>query len=235
MNPSVSYSIFPLGDAALTIELGNVIDEKINAEVLQLFNFLKTLCLPYVVDIVPAYSSVTVFYNAIYVLQKGCTTTAFEAVANELTTKIAEKATIPQPQERVLRVPVCYAPAFAPDIQEVAAQTKLSIQEVIQLHTAPTYRVYMIGFLPGFAYMGKVNERIAVPRKAQPRTVIEAGSVGIAGGQTGIYPLPSPGGWQIIGKTPVHLFNKVAAHPVFFRAGDSVIFYSITEDEFKNY
>ena len=107
--------------------------------------------------------------------------------------------------------------------------------EIVRLHTERIYKVYMIGFLPGFAYMGEVDERIAMPRKQQPRTNVEAGSVGIAGIQTGIYPLTSPGGWQIIGKTPMKLFDKEKEDAVLLQPGDEINFYSITENEFANY
>ena len=136
---------------------------------------------------------------------------------------------------RKIKIPVCYAEKYALDINEISKEKKLPVDEIIRLHTAKKYRVYMIGFLPGFAYMGEVDEQIAIPRKAQPRTKVEAGSVGIAGMQTGIYPLNSPGGWQIIGKTPVKLFNKEKDDPVLLQPGDEIEFYSITKDEFTNY
>jgi inhibitor of KinA len=130
---------------------------------------------------------------------------------------------------------VCYAERFALDLEELVQQKHLSKQEIIQLHTSITYRVYMIGFLPGFAYMGEVDEKIAMPRRQQPRTAVPEGSVGIAGAQTGIYPFTSPGGWNIIGRTPLKLFDKDKEEPTFFKPGDEVTFYSITEDEFAHY
>jgi inhibitor of KinA len=138
-------------------------------------------------------------------------------------------------KQRILEIPVCYAKPFAPDLETLALQNQLTTEEVIQLHTAKVYRVYMIGFLPGFAYMGKVDHRIAAPRKSQPRTNIPAGSVGIAGEQTGIYPLVSPGGWNIIGQTPLKLFDAARPDPVLFQPGDRVHFYSISQNEFENY
>jgi inhibitor of KinA len=134
-----------------------------------------------------------------------------------------------------MKIPVCYAKRFAPDLEELAAGKNLTVANVIHLHTASTYRVYMIGFLPGFPYMGKVDSCIATPRRSSPRTGIPAGSVGIAGQQTGIYPLSSPGGWNIIGRTPLQLFDKNRDHPVLLQPGDNITFYSITEDEFENY
>jgi len=136
---------------------------------------------------------------------------------------------------RKIKIPVCYAEKYGLDLNEISKQKKISISEIIQLHTAKKYRIYMIGFLPGFAYMGEVDKQIAITRKAQPRINVEGGSVGIAGMQTGIYPLDSPGGWQIIGKTPLKLFDKEKDHTVLLQPGDEIEFYPITEDEFKNY
>ena len=137
-------------------------------------------------------------------------------------------------QQRKISIPVCYSRAFAPDIEFIASEKNISIEKIIQLHTSKSYTVYMIGFLPGFSYMGEVAEAIAIPRKIQPVSVA-AGSVGIAGKQTGIYPLESPGGWQIIGRTPLKIFDKGKSDPVLLQPGDEIQFYSISEDEFKNY
>eukprot|EP01136_Pigoraptor_vietnamica_P038048 Opistho-1_new@106825 len=127
-----------------------------------------------------------------------------------------------------ITIPVCYDLSLAPDLVELATLHQLSVEEVIQLHTAQTYRVYMIGFLPGFAYMGSVDERIRTARKANPRTKVPAGSVGIAGEQTGIYPLDSPGGWQLIGQTPLPLFDATRTDPCLLQPGDEVQFCSIS-------
>jgi inhibitor of KinA len=135
---------------------------------------------------------------------------------------------------KTIKVPVCYADKFATDIYYLAKQNDLTVEEIIQLHTSRTYRVYMLGFIPGFAYMGVVDDRLVIKRKPVPRTVV-AGSVGIAGKQTGIYPLESPGGWQIIGRTPVKPFDPDREPPVLFEPGDLIKFYSITEDEFADY
>jgi inhibitor of KinA len=138
-------------------------------------------------------------------------------------------------EAREIQVPVCYSGRFAPDMQLLCKQKGLSTEEVVHLHCSRIYRVYMLGFLPGFTYMGKVDERIAIERKERPRSEVPAGSVGIAGVQTGIYPMDSPGGWQIIGRTPLQLFTKQSEHPVLFAPGDRVKFYSISENEFKDH
>jgi inhibitor of KinA len=136
-------------------------------------------------------------------------------------------------QGELISIPVCYEKEFAHDLEWIAIQNNISLEEIISLHTAASYHVYMLGFLPGFAYMGLVNDKISVPRKQKPVTV-EAGSVGIAGKQTGIYPLSSPGGWQIVGRTPMKLFDKEKESPTLIKSGDSVQFYSITKDEFED-
>jgi inhibitor of KinA len=228
------YAIFPLGDRALTVDFGNVIDENINKKVLQLFHQLQKSNFPFIIDVVPAYSSLAVYYDVLYLHQHNGKQTAFETMA-ELIESLPIKTDEEQNDKRLIKIPVCYSDKYALDIEGLAKGKNLSVEEVVRLHTSKIYRVYMLGFLPGFAYMGEVDERIATPRKAEPRTNIVAGSVGIAGKQTGIYPADSPGGWQIIGRTPVQLFNKQQSNPVLFQPGDEVQFYAISEDEFAHY
>jgi len=228
------YSVFPLGDAALIIDFGNRIDEDTNSKVLQLFHQLKNNLHPFITDLIPAYSSLTVGYDVCAVYQKKeQDKTAFETMADLVETLCATEPPIAQ-QTRLIEVPVCYAQQFASDIRYIAQQNNIAVEEIIHLHTAQTYKVFMIGFLPGFAYMGQVDERIAIPRKSQPTPVLP-GAVGIAGRQTGIYPLASPSGWQIVGRTPLKLFDKDKEQPVLFQPGDEIKFYSITEDEFAHY
>lgn len=233
MNLYHPYTIFPLGDSALTIDFGNVINDGINKKMLQLYHQISEANIPGITGLIPAYSSLTICYD-IY-LMKGAQHTAFDTMTACIEKIAQEKTKAFEPAKRIVDVPVCYHDKYALDIHEIALQKNVSVEEIIQIHTSKTYRVYMIGFLPGFAYMAEADERIAVPRKKEPRTKVDAGSVGIAGKQTGIYPLASPGGWQIIGRTPLLLFNKNAINPVLFQPGDEVNFYSITEDEFTNY
>jgi inhibitor of KinA len=160
----------------------------------------------------------------------GCT--AFEWMKEKAEERLKQPVRADESNQRLIRVPVCYEKEFAPDIIRLAAAKKIETGEVIQLHTSLTYKVFMLGFLPGFAYMGEVSEKIAIPRKSKPVNV-KAGSVGIAGKQTGIYPLESPGGWQIIGRTPLQLFDREKEEPSLFRAGDAVQFYSITRNVFE--
>lgn len=229
-------TISPLGDTAIIINFENIIDETVNRTVLQLFHKLKMQALPFVKDIVPAYSSLVIFYDLLILenkkpINKSC----LEIVLAHVKKILAEDIKISSLPARKIKIPVCYSEKYALDLDDISKEIKMSANEIINLHTARKYRVYMIGFTPGFAYMGEVDERIAMPRKVQPRTKVEAGSVGIAGTQTGIYPLDSPGGWQIIGRTPVKLFNKEKNDPVLLQPGDEIEFYSITEDEFAHY
>ncbi len=231
-----NFSISRLGDTSLIINFKEIIDEEVNKEVIQLFKSLQNASLNFVKDIVPAYASITIHFDLFIFYQQKKQVDALSFFTEEIKRIIEEEKTTPiDPTPNKIKIPVCYSDKFAPDINEISREKKLSANEIIRIHTATTYRVYMIGFLPGFAYMGQVDEKIAMPRKAQPRNVVEAGSVGIAGLQTGIYPFDSPGGWQIIGKTPLKLFNKEKELPVLLKPGDEIQFYSITEDEFKNY
>ena len=229
-----SYKISSLGETALIIDFGNTIDESINKLVHSLFYQLQHDPIPGMIEAVPGYSSLTIYYDILFIrniLNKQ--TTAFEWISESLK-KIIPKDDIETGDPQILiKVPVCYEIEYAPDLGFIASQNKISHEEVIYLHTAATYHIYMLGFLPGFAYMGMVDEKISSSRKQKP-VFVEAGSIGIAGKQTGIYPFRSQGGWQIIGRTPLKLFDKEKINPVLFKAGDKVQFYSITKDEFED-
>jgi inhibitor of KinA len=227
------YTILPLGDGALTVSFGNAVDEGINEKVLRLFYQVKATSFPFVLDVVPAYGSLTIYYDVLFLHTKN--KSAFEQMKETVLPFLQEAMGNKKSTGRAITIPVCYAKTFSLDIEGMASQKNLSADEIVQLHTGKNYRVYMIGFLPGFPYMGKVDSRIATPRKNNPRTLVPAGSVGIAGEQTGIYPLASPGGWNIIGRTPLKLFDPNKSDPVLLQPGDNVTFVSITEDEFEDY
>jgi inhibitor of KinA len=226
------YKISPLGDSALLVDFGNRIDEGINDLVLELFFGLKQLDHSGLKDVVPAYGSLAVHYDPKFFYGAG--PTAFEVVAELAEVQIRNLKPGLRPQQELIEIPVCYATEFAPDIEAVSAQTKLSADEIIRIHSSKIYRVYMIGFLPGFPYMGTVDDALIVPRKEKPRQVVAAGSVGIAGRQTGIYSLDSPGGWQIIGRTPYSIFDATKESPVVLAPGDRIRFYSISRNEFED-
>ena len=229
-----SYKISSLGETALIIDFGNTIDESINKLVHSLFYQIQNDPIPGMIEAVPGYSSLTIYYDILFIRNNlNKQTTAFEWVSETLK-KIIPKENIETGDPQILiMVPVCYENEYAPDLDFIASLNKISPDEVIYLHTSTDYHIYMLGFLPGFAYMGMVDEKISSSRKQKP-VFVEAGSIGIAGKQTGIYPFRSQGGWQIIGRTPLKLFDKEKINPVLFKAGDKVQFYSITKDEFED-
>lgn len=229
---NLSYRIFPLGDTAITIEFGSAINSSINKKVVARFQQLQQQPFPGMIEIIPAYCTLTVLYDIGKVKKEYPTgSSAFETVKKIIEEQLAQPVEHINVGEHLVKIPVCYAEEFAWDIPQVAAKNNLTVEEVITLHQSIKYKVYMLGFLPGFAYMGEVDEKITMPRKTEP-VPIAAGSVGIAGVQTGIYPFASPGGWQIIGRTPLKLFNVGRDEPVLLKAGDTVQFHAISIDEF---
>jgi inhibitor of KinA len=184
-------------------------------------------------DIICGYSSVTLIYDPVLIKKKfGSAGTAFEAMRNKLI--LAWEATAnwgENHQTELIRIPVCYDEEFGQDLEFVAKTKDLSVPEIIRIHHEKIYYIYLIGFLPGFSYMAEVEEKLIMPRKMNP-VMVAPGSVGISGKQTGIYPLQCPGGWQILGRTPLKLFDQFLADPVKLRAGQQVQFYPISHDEF---
>lgn len=230
---SSSYSVFPLGDSAITIDLGNCIDEYLNIKSIAIHDWLAARPFPGLQDIITSYSSVTIFYDPAGINGPDGAYSWLEGLLHQAW----QEAGTPAPpvtvaRERIIDIPVCYEGEYAPDLELVAVQKKLSPLDIIDLHVGTSYRVYMIGFLPGFPYLGRLDDRLGIPRKPQPAAV-RSGGVGIAGMQTGIYPLDSPGGWWIIGRTPVKLFDAGADSPALLQAGDQVRFISISAAEFR--
>jgi inhibitor of KinA len=235
MEPTTTaYHISPLGDTALLIDFGNKIDENINKQVIARAMQLKE-SLTAVIEVVPAYSSVAVYFDLVKLKKQ---TPKNKLVYEHLKEAVAQVLLQPlspeEKEERLIKIPVCYDLEFATDIHSIASINNLTVEEVIAFHLSKIYRVYMLGFLPGFSYLGEVDEKIATPRKPEPQPVA-AGSVGIAGKQTGIYPFASPGGWQIIGRTPLTIFNPHTDEAALLRPGDRVQFFSITTNEFTDY
>jgi inhibitor of KinA len=216
----------PLGENALTVEFSNEISSETNDKVIRLAKYFETNKFDGFLETVPAYASLTIFYNAFTVRESfGSFQAAFDAVKFLAENALQNLQEIEKTENRLIEIPVSFDKEHALDLGFVAETNGLSASEVIKIFTRQIYRVYMLGFLPGFAYMGEIDESIAVPRKAAPRLKVPQGSIGIAGRQTGIYPLASPGGWQIIGKTNLELFTPTMENPTFLRAGDSVKFY----------
>ena len=234
MDQLPSYKISSLGDNALIIDFGNVIDESINRVVHSLFYQLQNVPIPGMIEAVPAYSSLTIYYDLLFIRNKlNKQITAFEWISESMKKYVTKENIETGDPQILIRIPVCYDHDFASDLGFVASQNNISTDEVISLHTSATYHIYMLGFLPGFAYMGMVDEKISSSRKQKPE-LVEAGSIGIAGKQTGIYPFRSQGGWQIIGRTPIKLFDKEKINPVLFKSGDKIQFYPITKNEFED-
>ena len=225
---SENVRIFPLGDSALTVEFGKTVSASLNKKAIALSEHFEHHPFPGFIECVPAYSSTTVFYDLVTV-RRGFPdfTSAFDAV-EKLVIDAVQNIDITQVDAtRTVEIPVYFDKGSALDLEYVAERSGMSPTDVIDLFTAATYRVFMLGFLPGFTYMGEVDERIAVPRKESPRLAVPKGSVGIAGTQTGIYSLDSPGGWQIIGRTEVEMFTPDAETPTYLRPGDQVRFVAI--------
>ena len=219
--------IVPAGDSALIVEFEERIDPAINARAIALADSLQAAAIAGVRDVVPTYRSVAVFFDPLR--------TNYDTLLERIERDAGRPAPDAARQAEPLRIPVCYGGDLGPDLGAVAAFGGISADEVIALHASATYRVFMLGFVPGFAYMGIVDARIAAPRHATPRVRVPAGSVGIAGVQTGIYPAETPGGWQLIGRTPIKPFDANRAQPFLMKAGDAVRFYAIDRAEYERF
>jgi KipI family sensor histidine kinase inhibitor len=213
------------GDAAIVVEFGDRIDPAINRRVRELCLALDRARVDGVSDLVPTYRSLLVNYDP--------RVTRFDALRERLADIETSLAATPVPPPRVVEVPTSYGGEFGPDLPFVAEHAGLTADEVVAIHSSAHYLVYMMGFSPGFTYLGGMSERIAAPRLKTPRTAIPAGSVGIAQQQTGIYPVESPGGWQLIGRTPVRLFDPSHKPPVIVEAGDYIKFVPVNRDEYQ--
>ncbi|MGI8542217.1 MAG: 5-oxoprolinase subunit PxpB [Aridibacter sp.] len=225
MNDFSNYKIYSLGESAVIVDFGNLISIEINDFVINLANQIDKKNFKGFVECVPAYSSLTIFYDVFEVRNNyGDITNSFQFVKNFIENTIKTLPKSKNSKTKTIEIPVSFDKEFALDLEFVAESNNLKPSKVIEIFLSKTYRVFMLGFLPGFAYMGELDESIASPRKQTPRTKVPKGSVGIAGMQTGIYPFESPGGWQIIGKTDVKLFTPNKAKPTLLQTGDTVKF-----------
>lgn len=220
-----THRIVPAGDSALVVEFEERIDPAIAARGAALADALETARLVGIRDVVPTFRTVAVYFDPL----KTDEMTIVQAVDQIMRQTI----TSTRVNRRPIEIPVCYGGEFGPDLPRVAEFGGVSETEVVELHTAVTYRVMMLGFMPGFAYMAVVDPRIAAPRLESPRQHVARGSVGIAKEQTGIYPGDTPGGWQVIGRAPVRPFDMSRSDPFLFRAGDEVRFVPIGSEEFE--
>lgn len=208
----------------------NTISEDVHLQVMHAKQRIEQTPFPGFTEAVPAYTSLAIhFQPQLIETTNSISSTVQQYIFDLLTQPVTETQ---QQTERLIEIPVCYDETVAPDLIETARQLQLTTDELISIHLSKTYRLYMLGFTPGFPYLGKLDERIITQRKQQPRLSVPAGSVAIAGEQTGIYPFATPGGWNIIGQTPVQLFNRSSENPFLLQAGDQVQFKQITLQEF---
>ncbi|MFI5336965.1 MAG: 5-oxoprolinase subunit PxpB [Opitutales bacterium] len=225
--------ITPLGDGALILELGERMDEPTHHRVQAALAVLDQAPLPGVTELVPAYTTITVFYDPVKAVAAGAPPADIAGwLGAQVRTRVADAGAGVRVEGRRVEIPVCYGGKFGPDLAEVAQRTGLPAEEVVRRHAAAEYLVYLLGFSPGFAYMGGLPEALVLPRRTVPRTSVPAGSVGIANDQTCIYPQATPGGWSLIGRTPLRLFDPSQDPPTLLRAGDRVRFRAITPEEF---
>lgn len=216
------------GEQGLVVEFGNVISPQVNARVRRLAGKIWRSKVAGVIELVPTYRSLLVYFDPLRLTRSDLSRTIEEllAVEEEVDRGGTNKV-------RLIRVPVCYGGEFGPDLDHVAKHNGLTVDEVVAVHSSRPYLVYMLGFTPGFAYLGGMPPKIATPRLDKPRTKIPQGSVGIADQQTGVYPVESPGGWRLIGRTPLKAFSPESARPFLFAAGDYVQFVPISAEEFE--
>jgi inhibitor of KinA len=223
-----AVQVFALGDAAVVLEFGGRISPATHRAIQAFCDHLALHPFVGLRELVPAFTTLTVYYDPWLVSEHG-RHQPYPRVVKILNQLLAEEVPATSQTVIVQDIPVWYGGAYGPDLDYVAEYAQLTTVEVIARHTAPTYLVHMIGFVPGFPYLGGLDERLATPRKMQPRAQVPAGSVGIAGPQTGIYSLPTPGGWQLIGRTPLQLFNPAWAQPSLLQAGQHLRFVPIDE------
>jgi len=218
------HRIVAAGDSVLIVEFEERIDPEINAHAIAVAAAIGAACIPGVRDIVPTYRSVAVYFDP----RRTDYDRLYDRIAAEAASETPAATRMPQP----IRIPVLYGGDVGPDLPVVAAFARLPEEEVVHIHTSTIYRVFMLGFVAGFAYMGVVDARIAMPRQTTPRLRVPVGTVGIAGVQTGIYPAETPGGWQLIGRTPVKPFDTSRPEPFLLKAGDAVQFFAIEPRDF---
>lgn len=214
------------GDKAIVVEFGDIIDEDINRKVINLMkNIESSSLINSIYEMIPTYRSLMIIYNPLKI--------TFNDLINSVKNIECNLKVLDKREKNIIKIPVLYGNDYGPDIDTVAKHNRLSIEEVIRLHSEAEYLVYMLGFTPGFTYLGGMNNKLETPRLYNPRVKIPEGSVGIAGKQTGVYPIESPGGWQLIGRTPIKLYNPKRENPILLKAGDYVKFTPITKDEFN--
>lgn len=216
--------ILPSGDCAVTVEFSDSISEEVNRRIRFFYENIRRQNIQGITDIVPTFRSVLISYDPRFL--------SYQSLCTQLKNNLVQTSGVDNKKKRIVAIPVCYEEEYGPDLKFVAEHAGLSEEEVVKIHTSKEYLVYMLGFQPGFPYLGGLDERLFTPRLTVPRVQIRAGSVGIGGEQTGLYPLASPGGWQIIGTTPVRAYNPQKTPSIPYEAGDYIRFYPISKERF---
>ena len=230
---SATWRIDPVGDRCLMVEFGQRVDPVINATVHALADHLLEHPIEGVTDVVPAFTTVAVHYRPeVLASARPGSQTPYRELERTIAGILSGGLERTHSAARTVEIPVCYGGEFGPDLEDVAKACGLTAQQVIELHAASPHVVYMLGFAPGFPYMGGLDARLAMPRRSTPRVRIPAGTVAIAREQSAIYTLETPGGWNLLGRTPVQLFTPHAASPTLLRPGDQVRFVPITREQF---
>ena len=217
--------ILPAGDLSLIVEFGNEISTECNDKVMQLNQCIRRDKVKGVVETVPTFRSLLIYYDPI--------TISYKKLCKYIKSVSEQKGNKTIKQKRIIEIPVCYGGQYGEDFGDVVRHTGLSEEELINVHSCKDYLIYMLGFLPGFPYLGGMDNRLNTPRLSNPRTSIPAGSVGIGGEQTGIYPIASPGGWRLIGRTPLKLYDSERDNPTLYQAGDYIRFKPVTQEEYQ--
>jgi len=213
------------GDSAMIVELGNEISPLINSKIKKVTKFLDSLDKEGIIDLLPTYRSIIVYYNPLVISK--------EEIEKLITDNCdLDYDTLEEVEKDIVEIPVVYGGEYGPDLENIASVNGLNPKEVIDIHTSGEYLVYMLGFTAGFPYLGGMSKKIATPRLKEPRLKIPGGSVGIAGEQTGVYPLESPGGWQLLGRTPLELFNPNRESPCLLNVGEYIKFIPVEEKEY---
>jgi len=212
------------GDSSVLIEFGKSIDPDVNRRIAATVAMIREQHIEGIVDMIPTYCALLVNYDPRVILYDDLT----ERLKGVLKIEVSAGAG----KKKVFEIPVCYGGKYGPDLHVIAENAGLSEDEVVKIHSSSDYLIYMLGFLPGFTYLGGLDERIHTPRLKNPRVKIDAGSVGIGGSQTGIYPLDSPGGWNLMGMTPVKTYDPNRMVPILVEAGDYIRFVPVNEEEY---
>lgn len=233
----------PLGEAGVMIRCGDAISDEVHRRVISVYARLEENSFPGMIELVPSFASVALFYDPMDVTESARSASGkgihgvspYQQVCRMLLSRLEMLEESVHNPFRTIVIPVCYGGPVGPDLEYVASENELTPDEVVTIHTSGEYLVHMIGFAPGFPYLGGLSKRIATPRRATPRLRVEAGTVGIGGEQTGIYPVATPGGWHCIGRTPLKLFRPEHDQPSLLQAGDRVRFEAITEQDYMEW